>query len=364
MFNLRLSKQFVEAMDRLAFSWPVREALYRHLSAQISNGVTIEAALDAFRARLLRNKRKSSAGIVGSVARRMRDGASLASALGAWVPQDEASLIAGGELAGNLPQSLELIIESTRRIEAVNRALKAAMVTPVFYLLAVYFTVWAIGRYVSPALQQALPKYKASGLIYGLYVAGDLANSLWAILPAAVVALIVGAVIRSMTLWTGRWRIMAERVFPYSFYRDVQGYRWLMSFVALLRAGMPDTEILYRQMPTATPWLKERLHFLWWHMNNGSSLPVALMSKGRGGQPPFGFPNPDMVDDIASIAGFADFYERITKLTMQWADEMQRITQARIKAYGIVMEVLMYAVIGMLMMAINSMSVQLGSISV
>jgi type II secretory pathway component PulF len=238
------------------------------------------------------------------------------------------------------------------------------MVTPVFYLLAVYFTVWAIGRYVSPALQQALPKTKASGLIYGLYVAGDLANSWWSILPAVAVALVVVAVVRSMALWTGHSRILAERIFPYSFYRDVQGYRWLMSFVALLRAGMPDTEILHRQMPAATPWLKERLHFLWWHMNNGSSLSVALMAKGRGGKPPFGFPNPDMVDDIASIAGFADFYERISKLTMQWADEMQWRTQARIKTYGIVMEVLMYAVIGMLMMAINSMSVQLGSISV
>ena len=358
------TRRFVAAVDRLAFSWRVREALYRHLSAQVSNGITIEAALDAFRVRLTRNKRKSSAAIVGSVSRRMRDGASLASALLAWVPQDEASLITSGELAGNLPRALDLIIESTRRIEAVNRALKAAMVTPVFYLIAVYGTVWAIGRYVSPALEQALPKHKASGLIYGLYVAGDLANSWWSIVPILSMSLIVYTVIRSLSKWTGRGRILAERVFPYSFYRDVQGYRWLMSFVALLRAGMPDTEILSRQMPTATPWLKERLYSLWWHMSNGSSLPDALMAKGKGGRPPFGFPNPDMVDDIASMAGFADFYERISKWTDHAADDLERVTKARIKAYGIAMELMMYAVIGILMVAINSMSVQLGTIAV
>jgi type II secretory pathway component PulF len=364
MFDFTFSRfwdAFVEAMDRLAFSWKVREALYRHLSAQIDNGVPLETALDTFRARLKRNKKTSSASIVGSVARRMRDGATMAEAISSWVSQDEISMIAGGELAGRLPNSLDLIIESTRRIKRVNNAIKAAVVTPIIYLVAMYGVVWAIGRYVSPALEQALPRTKASGLIYGLYVSGDLANSLWAILPIMIVASLFAAVIWSLPRWIGRNRIIAERFFPYSFYRDIRGYGWLMSFTALLRAGMPDTDILKRQWPTATPWLKERLHAIWWRMDNGASLSDALMAPGKD-RPSFGFPNPDIVDDISSMAEFSDFSERIAKLAIQWADDLERTTLVRIKVSGIVMELFMYVVMGLLMVAINSMSTQIGSV--
>jgi type II secretory pathway component PulF len=358
----RMSARFAAARDRLAFDWRVREALYRHLSAQIANGVTTETALDAFRVRLRRNKKKSAAAIVGSVARRMRDGVTLANALTAWAPQDEVSLIAAGELAGNLPRALDLIVESTRRIMLVNRTLQAALVTPTIYMAAMYGVLWAIGWYVTPALEQALPRQKAQGLIYALYVAGDLAASWWAILPIVAIAAVIAAMLRSLPRWTGRSRIMAERFFPYSFYRDSRGYSWLMSFTALLRAGMSDTDILKRQWSTATPWLKERLHAIWWRMDNGASLPAALMARGKAGMPPFGFPSPDIVDDIASMAEFSDFSERIATLAVQWADDLERTTLAQVKVSGIAMELLMYGVMGLLMVAINSMSVQIGAV--
>ena len=51
-----LAARITAAGDRLAFAWPVREALYRHLSAQVGNGVTVELALHTFRARLQRNR--------------------------------------------------------------------------------------------------------------------------------------------------------------------------------------------------------------------------------------------------------------------------------------------------------------------
>jgi len=358
-----LAARITAAGDRLAFAWPVREALYRHLSAQVGNGVTVELALDTFRARLQRNKKISSDKIVADVARRMRDGSTFAAALAAWVPQDETSVISSGELSGNLPRSLDLIIEATRRIMRVNSALKTAMVTPAVYIIAVYGMLWAIGKYVTPGLEQALPKAKAQGLVAGLYAAGDFANSWWSLLPPLVLFVVVACVVRSLPKWTGRGRIAAEKVFPYSFYRDIQGYSWLMSFSALLRAGMPDTEILKRQITQSTPWLKERLHALWWRMDNGASLPAALLEKGKNGMPAFGFPNPDIVDDIASMAGFSDFSQRIAVVAVQWANDLERTTLARAKSFGFAMEIFMYVVMGLLMVAINSMSTQMGTVS-
>lgn len=347
--------------DRLAFSWKVREGLYKHLSAQVSNGVPVEVAIENYRSRLKRRKKASSDKIVADVVRRMRDGATLASALGKWIPQDETSIINSGELSGNLPKSLDLVVESRRRISKVNKALKSAMVTPVIYLGLVYGMLWAIGRFVTPQLEMGLSKERANGLASVLYSAGDFANSWYVLIPPTMLAIVIFLIVRSLPNWTGRRRIAAEKYFPYSFYRDIQGYTWLMGFVALLRAGMADVEILKKQTVQASPWLKERLHALWLRMDNGSSLPRALLASGKNKMPPFAFPNPDVIDDISSMAGFPDFSERISVLAVQWADELEEATRVNAQRFGFAMEVAMYGIMGFLLAAINSMSTQVGS---
>ncbi len=350
------------AADRLAFSWPIREMLYRHIATQVSNGVSVEVALDTFRARLQRRKKPSSDKIVAKVARSMRNGSTLAGALDSWIPPDEAGIVSGGELSGNLPRALDLIIEAKRRVVRINTALKSSLVSPTIYVLLVYGMLWAIGRFVTPGFVMILPESRAQGLVYGLYVAGDFANSWWVVLPPIVLGILITLVARSLSKWTGPRRIAAEKVFPYSTYRDLNGYIWLMSFATLLRAGVADVEILKRQARQASPWLKERLRAFRLRMDDGASLPSALMAKGRGAMPSFLFPNPDIIDDIASMDGFSDFPERISKLAMQWADELESAMLVRAKRFGFAMEMLMYVVMGLLMIAINSMSTQMGSV--
>ncbi|MCC7005948.1 MAG: type II secretion system F family protein [Ottowia sp.] len=349
--------------DRLTFNWAMREMLYRHLSAQVSNGVAVEVALDAFSARLKRRKKPSSEKLVIDVARRMRDGVSLSVALAKWIPDDEAGMIASGELSGNLPRSLDLVIESKRRIARVQRAYRMSLVRPAIYSVAVYGVLWAIGAFVTPSLMLVLPSSQATGLVVWLYAASAFAGSWLVMIPPLVLLLLATVIARSLPLWLGRQRVAAESIFPYSFYRDMQGYIWLMSFSALLRAGLPDVDILKRQMLNANPWLKERLREIRARMVNGATLPAALLAKGRHGMPAFGFPNPDIVDDIQSMAGFTDFPERISKLATQWADEIEASTLSRAAVFGFAMEMFMYMVMGLLMMAINSMSTQLGSVT-
>jgi type II secretory pathway component PulF len=359
------SARLVRAGDKLAFAWPIREGLYRHLSAQVSNGVNVEKALETFSERLKRRKKVSSEKIVADVARRMRDGATLADALGRWIPQDEASIISSGELAGNLPKALDLVVEAKRRVGRVNGAIRKALTTPAIYLAMLFAMMWMLGRFVLPGFKTSLPPERARGLISGLYTMGDFANSWWSLLPFLLLVAIVAVVMNSFTKWTGRHRVTAERYFPYSFYRDIQGYTWLMSFAALLRAGMADVAILKRQAAEAkktSPWLYERAFALWWRMDNGASLPDSLLTKGRGGMPPFAFPNPDIIDDIASMSDFGDFPERIAVVAVQWADELESSTMGKAAFLGTTMEVLMFVLMGMLMVAINSMSTQIGNV--
>lgn len=357
-----LSGKFVEWTDQLAFSWTIRQGLYRHIASKVANNVPVDTALDVFRERLQRRNKLSSDKIVADVSRRMRDGSTLAGALSRWVPADEVSLIQSGELSGDLPRALNLLVEAKRRVSRVNGAIKSALSKPFIYFIAIFGTIWTIGRFVIPGLEQTLPIERAKGSVYALYVIGNFVNSYWVILPLLLLVVTGLVIVWSFPRWTGANRIKAENFFPYSFYRDSQGYVWLMSYAALLRAKMVDTEILKSQMARANPWLKERLHAIWWRMDNGGGFSAALLAKGKNGMPAFGFPNPDIADDISSLADFADFPDKVSILATEWADELeQSVIDGAIK-FGAKMEMLMYMIILFVILAVNTMSSEMGSV--
>ncbi|HEY0843438.1 type II secretion system F family protein [Methylotenera sp.] len=357
----KTTKKSSDLVNKMAFNWKIREGLYNHLASQVGNEVTIEKALETFRARLVRNNKMTSEKIIGDVMRKMRDGSTFSNALTRWVPQDEIIIINSGEVSGNLPNALELVVVAQNRLISVNNAIKSAVTSPLIMMTVTYGTLWFIGKYVTPGLQQALPKEKAIGMTHWLYVVSDLANSYWAFLPPIILILFAILIIKSLPKWTGKNRIYAENFFPYSFYRDNQGYKWLMGFSSLLRAGMSDVEILKRQSDLANPWLKERLQAIKQRMDNGNHLQTALLSKGNNGLPPFGFPNPDIVDDISSIADFPDFPEKAVKLATQWAERIEESTLKAAARFGFWMEMVMYSVMAILMVAINEMTTQLAS---
>lgn len=349
--------------DKLAFSWPVRQGLYRHLAAQVGNTIPVETALDNYRLRLQRRNRVSSDKIVADISRRMRDGSSLAAAMSKWIPADEVSMINSGELSGNLSNALDLLVESKRSVANVMKTAKSALTRPLIYTIAIYAFIWALGTFIIPDLEYVLPADRARGLARGMFQAAHLANSWVAFIPPVIGNIIYRLVAYSLPRWKGRYRVAAERYLPYSFYRDIEGYRWLMGFTALLGAGMPDVEILKNQYKYATPWLHERLYALWWRMDNGATLPEALLAKGKGGMPPFGFPNPDIVDDIASLSGFSDFPVRIKKVASTWAADLEEDMKEKANRFGFYAEAVMYGVITLLIVAVNAMSNQMGSFS-
>jgi len=78
--------------------------------------------------------------------------------------------------------------------------------------------------------------------------------------------------------------------------------------------------------------------------------------------PPFGFPNPDIIDDIDSMAGFSDFPERISKVASIWAEDLEESTRARAARFGFWAEMVMYGLMALLMLAVNAMSDQLANV--
>ena len=336
-------------------TWSHRVSLYRHLSVQMKNDRHPVQALEDFKKRLVRRKKTVFAGIVTNIIRRMQNGSSLSDALRGLVPNDEIMIIASGDLSGKLSAALALVIESKERVQRIQRAIKAAMTTPLVQLVTLYGFLYAIGAFVVPQLVGVLPEDQARGSVYVFYVMGDFFASWYSVLPIIAMVATAAAIMWSLPRWHGKRRVMAELFFPYSFYRDISGYTWLLSFAALIQAGMPNVEIFRKQMPSASPWLTERLRRTQARMVNGESLSAALEGTKLG------YPNADIIDDIASMENFPDFPERITEIAMQWADEIERQIAAGAKKFGMASELVLYLVMGYLMVAINGLASQLSA---
>ncbi|MHB1098832.1 MAG: type II secretion system F family protein [Burkholderiales bacterium] len=335
--------------------WNDRVMCYRHLSVQIANDRPVILALEDLKKRAQRKKKPALVGVVTDIIRRMQNGASLSAAFSGKVPQDEIMIISSGDLSGSLPMALDLVIESKERTQRVTRSLKSAMTPPAIFAAVLYGMLFAIGKFVVPSLAEALPASKARGSVAVLYAMGEFFSGWWAAVPIVVVAILALVVVLTLSTFTGKWRVKAEVVFPWSFYRDINGYSWMLSFLALLQAGMSNTEILDKQLKTATPWLAERLKSASVKMKNGDSLSSALMKGG------FGFPNPDMIEDIASMEIFPDFPERMSRILGHWADELERTTIDKTKAAGFIMEVAMYGIMLFLVLSTNSMTSQISA---
>jgi len=358
-----LWRRLSEAADRSAFNWRTRLAFYTHLSTQVDNGIAVELAIDGYARILAKRGRKSSAALVENVARRMRDGMSLRKAIEIAVPRDEMAVIAGGELSGQIGKALDVIIASHDRVEAVVTAYRQAITMPAFYFAMSYLVMWIIGAFVMPQITLTLPEDKVTGIGLIMYRGADFSQSWLCLLPPLLAIALVLIIRRSLPRWTGAKRVAAEKYFPYSFYRDIEGFKWLTSFVGMLEAGLTDTKILTEQMMTASPWLRERLYHVWFRMvEGGLSLAKALEVRGQRGMPPFEFPNPEIVDSLTSMEGFDDFHARVGRLAKRWAEDIEKTSKQRAKLIGFIAEMSVYGVMALLMIAINSVTTQLGAV--
>ncbi|MGF6604521.1 type II secretory pathway component PulF [Paraburkholderia sp. GAS448] len=353
-----------DAADRRAFDWPTREAFYDHLATQVENEVPVEDAIDSFAGIMLKRKRKSVYSLLSNVSRRMRDGMTLRKAISIALPRDELAILAGGEMSTKLGSALDLIVASRDRIDAIMRAYKSAAVRPFMYLAMTYSLLWVTGAVVMPNIIQGLPEDKVQGIGLVMYKAADYSQSWLSLLPPLLCVAIFLAVRWSFPRWTGPNRIKAERHFPFSFYRDIEGYKWLSVFSDLLETGLPNVHVLALQMETASPWLRERLWHIRYRMTEGGkTLAQALEERGANGKlPPFEFPNPMIIDRIRSIDGYNGFNEKVLRITKRWAAKIERDALSKAKKSGAYAEIAMYALMFFLIWAINSVTTQLGAI--
>lgn len=110
-----------------------RAAIYRELSALLSAGIQLDAALEL----LIKSEGESAAKLLSGVLQRVREGSDISAAIGEYcgsVSSFELAALAAAEKAGKLPELCSKAAEFIEAMEAVRDRLRSALIYPSFVL--------------------------------------------------------------------------------------------------------------------------------------------------------------------------------------------------------------------------------------
>lgn len=334
-------------LDRhLSFNTRVRFRLYKMIAVRMRQRATFERILTLY-ARQLRRRGKTSVprildAIIDTI---VTDGKNYAEAFRPYVPEDEYMMIFAGTKSNDIPGAMELICDVKSRTGIILNSAKKMATQPLLYLGIIVLYLYTIAKFVIPSLLVGITMSKTDSTALDIMVfASRLASPVNATLILCFLAFSFVATWWSLSRLTGPIRLWLEKIPPWSIYRNIQGYIWMSSFIALVQSGVPESEALQNQIDRSNPWLKERLSSILYNLKHqGGSLPDAMWKAG------FDFPSPEIIDDIESCWGGTGAYQRLLEASKNWADEIQIATTHQTKYVQSGFTILMMAVLGGLM---------------
>lgn len=325
-----------------------RDALYRQASAQGANGLGLVQILEDFEQRLLRRSRKGDAAFVSKVAGEVRDGKPLALALGASVSSAERQILAAGEESGDLWSAMRLALTMRELTGSIRSAFMSALLSPLVYVVTLWACLAIIGIRVTPAFISMLPVSNWGPWAKTMYYLGEAASSWYGLLVVGLFLVGSGWIMWARNNWVGKGRITLDRfMFPFTLFVEIEGFVWLMTYSALLRSKIPDTNALEMQIDVGSKYLQSRLTPVLARLKNGKTLPDSLRGTG------YGFPSMDLIDEIGAYAGFSDFADKIENVGRDYAAEMKRRLNAKAFMTGAIFGGVVFLVMGIVQLGAN-----------
>ncbi|MDR5791734.1 type II secretion system F family protein [Caballeronia sp. LP003] len=335
-------------------SWGVRKRLYRQAASQSENGKVLTKILEDFRDRQHRRHRRKVADRVHQVWRKVVDGQTLVSAMDESLTDLERTLLGSGEKAGRLAESMNLILDVKEMTGRMTRALIGSFFSPCVYMVSLYVVLYVLGAYIVPQFELSAPVSKWTGWAYVMYLCGQIAVGWYA--PVLLIALVtlIGTIAWALPRWTGRGRNFCDKyVFPFTVYREVTGFSWLVSYATLISAGVPDTEALSSQLVSGSPWLKSRLLPIKAGLRNGLNMAEAMRRAQHE------FPSLDLIDEVSAYVGYADFPEKIQKVCKDHAKTIESNLILKGMIFSFIFLVFTFGVMAILQLGSNDLSTTL-----
>ncbi|WAC74561.1 type II secretion system F family protein [Roseateles sp. SL47] len=308
---------FNRTWARMVFTAPVRMRVYRQIATMLANGLPLLRVLDDLYQRASARGRKPSEPLAIALfewKRSVQNGHTLAEGMRDWAPRAEQLLVQAGEQSGRLEASLLAVSEVVQATRKIRGAILGGAAYPLLVFIFIIGYVYLFGTRVVPEFGRLSDPARWHGPARGLHL-----MSLWVQqwMPMAVLSLIalLALLVWALPRWRGHARLVADRLPPFSIYRMLSGSSFLLAFSALLSAGITVEKSLYRLCESAGPWLRERLEGALLGVKSGLNCGQALRHAG------YGFPSPDIVDDLCIYSEYRGFPEVLQRLANEWMEE-------------------------------------------
>jgi len=350
-------------MNRLmiSFFFPKKARLrfYKRMDALMRGQMPLYDAVVELRRRAERDNSLQGWGlrrVYGEIETKMY-GDSFARAIQDFAPRMDVMFFDAASSGGQWNDVFSRLFKVYGDIDRMRKALVKSLLPIVGYVVMLLLLLVITGKVLVPPLASIEPPDQWQGAAKILYLSQQMLRS--PILLTVIVAFIFGAGILmfwSMPNWTGWLRRKFDSIPPWSLYRLTQGSVWLITVANLSESGIPHDVIIQRMMPSASPWLRERLSATYRLMRSGHSLGSAL-AKSR-----MEFPHPQLVEDLSVFSQRPGFSAALQDMADSWSEEGVEQTERTamfinligLVLVGVVISVIFYGMIHLLMQVMSS----------
>ena len=297
-----------------------RMALCRKLASLLRNDFTLINALERLEAIESKNgtkPREPFAIVMRQWQYGLERGMTFSEVTRGWVPPDETLLVSSGNLS-DLAVALEnvgRVVEGTGRI---RRAMISAIAYPLFLLALTFGIIIMVGIYLVPPLAEVAGNTIVwRGMARSLVVLSEISINYWYVF-FIVFALVISLVWLSLANWSGKLRVLFDKLPPWNVYKIQVSVSWLMSLAAIVKAGGTIPDALRLLADNANRYLRSILDNALHYIANGDNLGVALTNTGRN------FPDDEIIGDLIIYADMNGFDENLNKIANDYLEESVR----------------------------------------
>lgn len=334
-----------------------RRRVWVKLSKLIQNGVNIIDAIQSMRQRRFREYGASDPVVLAMDAwvRHLKNGRKLNDAVADWVPPQERMLIAAGERSGKLADALMSSAAVMVAQRDIKRAVIGGLAYPILLVIAVFGMLFFFGYKLIPTFSRIVPDDKWSGMAsFVVGVSHWVQHWLW--LPAALLLLGGGWLLWALPNWVGAYRVKADRWPLFATYRLVTGSAWIISLSAMVGAGERIEDALNLLSKGVQPFVESRTQSILRGLRNGLNLGDA-MSYARTG-----FPDPEIIDDLATFSAVAGLDEALKTIAREWISDSVESIRSSMKVVFNIGLVAVAVVLGVMMTGLIAMQMQMGQL--
>ena len=159
-----------------------------------------------------------------------------------------------------------------------------------------------------------------------------------------------------MPVWTGKLRILFDKLPPWNTYKLQVSVSWLMSLSAMVAAGVsvPDAMRLLIQYSNRylSSILDEALHYI----ANGENLGNALAMTETD------FPNEEIIGDLIIYSDMNDFDKNLSQIANDYMEESVRKMESTANVLNSVGIILVSIIIGWVVLGAFQMQEQITSV--